>query len=74
MNGASESTIAALLRHSGTELVSRYAHLSPSHLQSAVEGVASFGNGTVTKTGIPRKELEPKTVEVIEKVGAGDGI
>ncbi|MET0515181.1 MAG: site-specific integrase [Nitrospiraceae bacterium] len=43
MNGASESTIAALLRHSGTSLVSRYAHLSPSHLKTAVEGVAAFG-------------------------------
>ena len=29
MNGQSDSTIAALLRHSGTSLVQRYAHLSP---------------------------------------------
>ena len=43
MNGATESTIAALLRHSGTGLVKRYAHLSPSHLQEAVEKVARFG-------------------------------
>ena len=47
MNGATESTIAALLRHSGTALVKRYAHLSPSHLQEAVEKVARFGkNGS----------------------------
>ncbi len=56
MNGATESTIAALLRHSGTALVKRYAHLSPSHLQEAVEKVARFGkNGSheaqVTKEG-----------------------
>jgi hypothetical protein len=35
--------IAALLRHSTTALVKRYAHLSPSHLKAAVEGVAGFG-------------------------------
>ena len=43
MNGQSESTIAALLRHSGTNMVQRYAHLSPTHLREAVEGVASYG-------------------------------
>ena len=46
MNGASEGTIAALLRHSTTALVKRYAHLSPSHLRAAVEGVANFGKVT----------------------------
>ena len=35
--------IASLLRHSGTSLVRRYAHLSPSYLQEAVEKVSSFG-------------------------------
>lgn len=94
MSGQAESTIAALLRHSTTGLVRRYAHLSPTHLKAAVETVASFGkpvavrsetvqataeeapisNGTVTKTvtGIV-SEKEP-AVEVIEKIGAGDGI
>jgi site-specific recombinase XerD len=43
MNGHSDSTLAALLRHSGTALVQRYAHLSPSHLKQAVEGVSGFG-------------------------------
>lgn len=74
MNGASESTIAALLRHSSTALVSRYAHLSPSHLQAAVEGVARFGNGTVTETGTAEERREGKPAEGVEKVGAGDGI
>ena len=46
MNGAGDSTIAALLRHSGTALVRRYAHLSPSHLQTAIEGVGAFGRGS----------------------------
>ena len=43
MNDQAPSTIAALLRHSGTDLVSRYAHLSPAHLQGALEGVSGFG-------------------------------
>lgn len=43
MGGQSPSTIAALLRHSGTDLVSRYAHLSPTHLHGALEGVSGFG-------------------------------
>ena len=43
MNGQAPSTIAALLRHSGTDLVARYAHLSPTHLQEALEGVSGFG-------------------------------
>ena len=34
MNGQNEGTIAALLRHSTTALVKRYAHLSPSHLKA----------------------------------------
>ena len=74
MNGATESTIAALLRHSGTGLVSRYAHLSPSHLQAAVEGVARFGKPTVTETGMMRGKTEKNQMEVVEIFGAGDGI
>jgi integrase len=46
MSGATEGTIAALLRHSGTSLVKRYAHLSPSHLQQEIEKLSSFGKGT----------------------------
>jgi integrase len=43
MAGAMEGTIAELLRHSGTALVKRYAHLSDSHLRSEIEKVAAFG-------------------------------
>lgn len=46
MNGATEGTIAALLRHSSTALVRRYAHLSPSHLQAAVAGIMDFGKAS----------------------------
>ena len=43
MNGQREGTIAALLRHSTTSLVKRYAHLSPAYLKEAVEGISTFG-------------------------------
>jgi len=43
MNGQSHSTIVALLRHSGTTLVTVCAPLSPTDLRAAVEGVASYG-------------------------------
>jgi len=59
MSGATEGTIAALLRHSSTVLVRRYAHLSPSHLQEAVEKVARFGR--IERPAEPVQE-EPKTV------------
>ncbi|HIN33714.1 MAG TPA: hypothetical protein EYM83_07225, partial [Nitrospirales bacterium] len=71
MSGQTEGTIASLLRHSNTALVKRYAHLSDSHLQVAVEIVSGFGKETeqmkpqaqpaisiptVTETGIPVAE------------------
>ena len=59
MSGATEGTIAALLRHSSTALVRRYAHLSPSHLQEVVEKVARFGRSEAP--GEPVKE-DPETV------------
>jgi integrase len=61
MNGQSESTIAALLRHSGTNMVQRYAHLSPTHLREAVEGVASYGK--VKTRGRKIVSEEPSTEE-----------
>ena len=54
MSGATEGTIAALLRHSGTTLVKRYAHLSPSHLQQEIEKLSSFGKGT------PQPKVQPE--------------
>ena len=84
MSGQAEGTIATLMRHSTTALVRRYAHLSPSYLQAAVETVAAYGKptmkgvsisfGTVTETGKEPGHGEGNGTEVIEKVGAGDGI
>jgi site-specific recombinase XerD len=84
MSGQTEGTIATLLRHSTNALVRRYSHLSPSHLHTAVETVAPYGkatpitesipSGTVTETGTGKGKSERKDTEVIERVGAGDGI
>ncbi len=57
MAGQAEGTIAALLRHSTTALVKRYAHLSPSHLREAVEKVSQFGR----KEEQPRSSKAPET-------------
>ena len=43
MNGQAPSTIAALLRHSGTDLVSTVCPSLPTHLHGALEGVSGFG-------------------------------
>lgn len=81
MTGHNEGTIAALLRHSTTALVKRYAHLSPSHLKAALEGVAGFGKAPAgNREGIaPEGKLEPvsngtvtETVTV-GSVGEGSG-
>ena len=84
MSGQTEGTIATLLRHSTTVLVRRYSHLSPSHLHTAVETVAAYGkpttkmasiqNGTVTETGMIGEVREEKETQVVEIIGAGDGI
>lgn len=67
MNGQAPSTIAALLRHSGTDLVARYAHLSPTHLQGALEGVSGFGkikNETTQTRSEPIQKLQNSTPTV----------
>jgi integrase len=43
MQGVPMGTIAALLRHSTTALVKRYAHLSPAYLAGAIEEISRFG-------------------------------
>ena len=84
MSGQTEGTIAALLRHSTNALVRRYAHLSPSHLHAAVEAVAAFGIPAVTAPPDSRwdrdrnrerqNKAEENRTEVLENIGAGDGI
>lgn len=92
MTGKAESTIAALLRHSTTTLVKRYAHLSPSHLKAAVEGLTDFGKDeparkiskevhsetisipTVSGTGTAANSQSEEVRQLVDIVGAGEGI
>lgn len=72
MAGHNEGTIAALLRHSGTALVKRYAHLSPSHLDAAVESVAAFGK--VPETATPESEIVAQKESFSDATVTGTGI
>jgi integrase len=83
MSGVTEYDIASCLRHAGTSLVRRYAHLSPTHLRAVVERVSTYGNtlppasptsetghisaGTVTGTGKIVAIEEEESLEVLEK-------
>jgi len=71
MNGHNEGTIAALLRHSTPALVKRYAHLSPSHLKAAVEGVAVFGKApaAVRENQILARESRPVSNGTVTETG-----
>ncbi len=79
MGGGTDRDIADGLGHSGTALVKRYAHLSPSHQKGVVEKVSAFGkpaeaegqngqidNATVTGTGTAAHESDRKDVEVLD--------
>ena len=74
MSGHNESTIAALLRHSTTALVRRYAHLNQPHLRQAVESVAGFGKELAKPTVTGETESETgKKPETVGSVGEGNG-
>jgi len=75
MRGVPLATIAALLRHSTTSLVKRYAHLSPAYLKEAVEEVSVFGR---TKKETPDREAQPEGITQISdgtvtKTGTREG-
>lgn len=65
MSNAPLGTIAALLRHSGTGLVKRYAHLSPTHLRDVLELVAVFGKekGPGIETQLPKATVTGTVTE-----------
>ena len=71
MTGHNEGTIAALLQHSTTALVKRYAHLSPFHLKAAVEGVAGLGKApaAVRENQVPAREFGPVSNGTVTETG-----
>jgi integrase len=62
MRGVPLATIAALLRHSTTSLVKRYAHLSPGYLKEAVEEVSVFGR---IEKKAPNRVEQPQGIATI---------
>lgn len=56
MSGVGEYDIASCLRHAGTSLVRRYAHLSPTHLRAVVEHVSSYGIVSPPPASAPNRE------------------
>ena len=64
MQGANDRTLQELLGHKTPGMVLRYAHLSPTHLWQAVEGLTQ--NGTGTKTGIGQTTVKEETTQTID--------
>ncbi len=73
MQGANDRTLMALGGWKSPAMLSRYAHLSPTHLWSAVEGLTTFAgkipDGTVTKTVTGGSEEEPEESQPIDSSG-----
>jgi len=72
MQGANDRTIMALGGWKSPRMLGRYAHLSPTHLWQAVEGLTQVG--TVTKTVTSQEDHRVGIPQAIEKSGAGNGI
>ncbi|MEP6958050.1 MAG: hypothetical protein ABI980_04920 [Nitrospirota bacterium] len=64
------------MRHSTTALVKRYAHLSPSHLKAAVEGVAGFGKAPerIRENPVPAGESEPISNGTVTGIGTAGSV
>ena len=80
MQGANDRTLQTLMGHKTQRMILRYAHLGPTHLLNALEGLVKASPpqiGTDTKTDTTkflRIEGGPKIAESIENTGAGNGI
>jgi len=80
MQGANDRTLQTLMGHKTQRMILRYAHLGPTHLLNALEGLVKASPpqiGTDTKTDTTkflRIEGGQKNAESIENTGAGNGI
>jgi len=67
MTGANDRTIMALGGWKSPAMLSRYAHLSPTHLWQSVEALTKFGTGVKTGGGPETEKVED--AQRIEKYG-----
>ncbi|EAY56459.1 MAG: probable phage integrase [Leptospirillum rubarum] len=77
MMGANDRTLQTLLGHKSQRMILRCAHLGPTHLWNAVEGLASSTKkriGTDTKTDTGKISGKGGKSEIVENTGAGNGI
>ena len=66
MQGANDRTLMALGGWKSPAMLSRYAHLSPTHLWQAVEGLTKIA--TVTKTATEESVEEEQASKLLEEV------
>ena len=59
MNGVPLRTVAELLGHKTLAMVHRYSHLSPEHLQGAVDSLSTGAKSVQSKTE-PLQAIESK--------------
>ena len=70
MQGANDRTLMALGGWKSPAMLARYAHLGPSHLWNAVEGLTKSKSGTLTGTGEGSGTTETvEETQVVEKIG-----
>ena len=72
MAGVSLKTVQELMGHKTIQMTARYAHLSPSHLQNAVE-LISGENSHQTATGKHKKPTATRTATSPKRVTAKGG-
>ena len=76
MQGANDRTLQTLMGHKTQRMILRYAHLGPTHLLNALEGLVTV---SPPKIGTDTKEIltiegPPKIAEILDNTGAGNGI
>ncbi len=72
MQGANDRTLMALGGWKSPTMLSRYAHLSPTHLWKAVEGLTHIG--TVTKTVTEEMGTEEEVQKLLKNVVSRLGV
>ncbi len=71
MQGANDRTLMALGGWKSPAMLSRYAHLSPTHLWKAVEGLTQVGTvtKTVTEETVTDEEVQKLLKNVVSRLG-----
>ena len=71
MQGANDRTLMALGRWKSPAMLGRYAHLSPTHLWKAVEGLTQVGTvtKTVTQEGTQVEEAQKLLKDMVSRLG-----